>query len=138
MTLRSLQNDFDGLFDRIEQAVVLHSREVALTFVSRVTAHARVDTSQLISNFQVSVGSRELSVIEAFVPGGAGLTGPASRSIAIGEAEFELESKVRIGQDIYVVNNVEYLLEDIDIGRTFEFSAIEAENSSRGFKNARL
>lgn len=138
MTLKRLQNDFDGLFDKIEQAVVLHSKEVALVFVGKVTAYSRVDTSKLISNYQVSVGSREGSVLDAFIEGSRGSTGEASRSVAIFEAEESLSAKTQVGQDIYIVNNVDYLLEDVDIGRTFETSVIQVEASKRSFANAKL
>ena len=122
------------LIERVEQATIRKSREVALTFVEIVTSRAPVDTSKLISNFQVSVGNQISNEIEAINAGVQGSTAGSSRAAVIQKAKMALQEKQAVGQVINVTNNVPYLLQqDADKGGflrpSFEAAIVVAEST---------
>lgn len=121
MTLERLKRDFENLLPKIEKAANDKAKEFAVTFVEIVTNQSRVDTSKLISNFQVFVGSASDIVIEAHVPGKLGSTRSLSRSVAISNAKTAVAGKLP-GQVIEIVNNAPYLIESIDIGPSFQIA----------------
>ena len=136
MSLKRLARDIQKLPDRIEAAVVQEVKDFALSVVDIGTLNSPVDTSKLISNYQISVGSSTEAVLEAAIDGSRGSTSSASRSVTLLEAEADLASKTAVGQDVYVVNNTEYLLErnqgDGFLDNVFQEAVVRAQ--SRPFK----
>ena len=132
MSLRRLANDIRRLPERIELAVVEEVKDFALSVVDIGTINSPVDTSRLISNYHISVGSSSEQVFEAAVEGQLGSTSSASRSVTLLEAEADLAAKTAIGQDVYVVNNTEYLLErnqaDGFLDRIFSEAVVRAQS----------
>ena len=132
MSLRRLANDIRRLPERIELAVVEEVKDFALSVVDIGTINSPVDTSRLISNYHISVGSSSEEVFEAAVEGRLGSTSSASRSVTLLEAEADLAAKTAIGQDVYVVNNTEYLLErnqaDGFLDRIFSEAVVRAQS----------
>ena len=132
MSLRRLANDIRRLPERIELAVIDEVKDFALSIVDIGTINSPVDTSRLISNYHISVGSSSEQVFEAAVEGQLGSTSSASRSVTLLEAEADLASKTAIGQDVYVVNNTEYLLErnqaDGFLDRIFSEAVVRAQS----------
>lgn len=132
MSLRRLASDIRRLPERIELAVVEEVKDFALSVVDIGTINSPVDTSRLISNYHISVGSSSEEVFEAAVEGRLGSTSSASRSVTLLEAEADLAAKTAIGQDVYVVNNTEYLLErnqaDGFLDRIFSEAVVRAQS----------
>ena len=132
MSLRRLANDIRRLPERIELAVVEEVKDFALSVVDIGTINSPVDTSRLISNYHISVGSSSEQVFEAAVEGQLGSTSSASRSVTLLEAEADLAAKTAIGQDVYIVNNTEYLLErnqaDGFLDRIFSEAVVRAQS----------
>ena len=132
MSLRRLANDIRRLPERIELAVIEEVKDFALSVVDIGTINSPVDTSRLISNYHISVGSSSEQVFEAAVEGQLGSTSSASRSVTLLEAEADLAAKTAIGQDVYVVNNTEYLLErnqaDGFLDRIFSEAVVRAQS----------
>ena len=132
MSLRRLARDIRRLPERIELAVVEEVKDFALSVVDIGTINSPVDTSRLISNYHISVGTSSEEVFEAAVEGRLGSTSSASRSVTLLEAEADLAAKTAIGQDVYVVNNTEYLLErnqaDGFLDRIFSEAVVRAQS----------
>jgi len=128
MSLERLKNDFENLLPKIEQAASDLAVEFALKYVETVTAEARVDTSKLISNFQVFTGSANQIQLEAFVSGRDGSTRNQSRSRVIKNAEKTLIGKSP-NDNIMIVNNVPYLIPELDIGNSFELTVSAVKGS---------
>ena len=132
MSLRRLANDIRRLPERIELAVVEEVKDFALSVVDIGTINSPVDTSRLISTYHISVGSSSEQVFEAAVEGQLGSTSSASRSVTLLEAEADLAAKTAIGQDVYIVNNTEYLLErnqaDGFLDRIFSEAVVRAQS----------
>lgn len=67
-----------------------------------------VDTSQAMSNWQVSVGQAKRSFIEAHAKGKGGSTAGISRGNVLTSALASLRSR-KVGQVIYISNNAPYI-----------------------------
>ena len=109
---------------------------MVINFVEIVTARAPVDTSKLISNFQVSVGSAINTQIDAITEGRAGSTASSTRAAVISRSRTALRGKP-VGQPIYVTNNVDYLEDqDRDKGGFLQpsFQAAIARAEATGLK----
>ena len=136
MSLRGLQNDLLELNDRIFRETKFRTEQFAINFVDFLVDESPVDTSNLISNYQVSVGTPASDVVLPHVPGFAGSTRNASGTITRLEAQFELAGR-RVGQTIFVTNNVDYLealnsnTQRSDNGfleRSFEMAIVKTES----------
>jgi hypothetical protein len=69
-----------------------------------------VDTSQALSNWQVSYGFRPPSFLPPYVEGSRGSTRNASAKATISIAKYSLEGR-KAGQVIYLTNNAPYIVD---------------------------
>lgn len=90
------------------------SKRVAFAIVKRLTISTPVDTSKALSNWQASIESPIQTTISPHFLGVKGSTKIASASKATGNAFRNISSK-KPGQDIWIVNNTEYIV-DLDNG----------------------
>lgn len=83
---------------------------VAQTIADDLIQVTPVDTSQAISNWQVTLDNPATSFVPPHVPGHRGSTYEESVAIALALAERALEAKAP-SQPIYIVNNAPYIVE---------------------------
>lgn len=110
MSLLDLANQIRLLNRSVEGVASELKKELALSLLYAEIARSPVDTSKLVSNWQISVGSYENLTIEAFLLGSKGSSRHVSAGIArrIGASQL---AQVRPKEDIFMSNTVEYLFE---------------------------
>lgn len=107
-TLLDLANDVDKLADKIGQAASDHAVATALTIVGDLVYHTPVDTSQALSNWDVTVGAPADDPHGPYVAGKHGSTQRASAAAALAQAKDTLKNK-KPGQSIFIANNLPYI-----------------------------
>lgn len=107
-TLLDLANDVDKLADKIGQAASDHAVATALTIVGDLVYHTPVDTSQALSNWDVTVGAPADDPHGPYVAGKHGSTQRASAAAALNQAKDTLKNK-KPGQSIFIANNLPYI-----------------------------
>lgn len=102
-------------FERGAGRVVKTAARAALEYA---VFNTRIDTSKLVSNWQVSIDGAGRGVLEAHFQGKAGSTGGSSiaTSLALGYAEIE-RFKITQNRDLYLTNNTPYF-RYVDDGQT--------------------
>lgn len=110
-----MPNDLFGLAskleekaDLIEQAASDAAVATALAIVGDLAYKTPVDTSQALSNWQVTLGSPAESKINAYYPGQRGSSQRASAAQVLNLAKAVLSQK-KPGQPIYITNNLPYI-----------------------------
>lgn len=107
-TLLDLANDVDKLADKIGQAASDHAVETALTIVGDLAYHTPVDTSQALSNWDVTIESPATGKHGPHFPGKQGSTYRQSAAETLSLAKAALKNK-KPGQSIFIANNQPYI-----------------------------
>jgi hypothetical protein len=108
-SLLDLARSLEAKAVAIEDAANKTAIDVATATLDYLAYNTPVDTSQALSNWQVSLGSPKRSFIGARVPGMFGSTQHQSAQQTIAEAVAILTNK-KPGQAIYIVNNLDYIV----------------------------
>ncbi len=108
MTFSLLSGEIAKLRVRIEKEVAMATNEVAMVIMKTAAVNTQVDTSQALSNWQVSLNVGLKTFIGPRVPGFGGSTKFASYSSAVSAAQRKLVKR-RVGTAIHIVNNAPYI-----------------------------
>lgn len=108
--LRDLERLCNGLPDRIEVAANKLAKGVTVVMDVDLVDHTPVDTSEALSNWQVSLNSAPTFDLPAIVPGERGSTAQQSRSEAKAHAERFLAMKDP-GEKVYLSNLTPYVID---------------------------
>lgn len=104
--------DFAEEFDKELLEITQYTNKVvgmfAIDILIYLIQHSPVDTSKLISNWQLRLDEPAKNEIEAYYLGEKGSTERQSESEAIGKAISVLQYK-DLGDEIYITNNAEYI-----------------------------
>lgn len=110
-----MANDLHALANRLEKRAEQIKVEAsnaavsaAMTIVGDLAFTTPVDTSEAVSNWQVTLGSPTSSNIAPHFPGELGSTRNASAAETIAQAKATLSGK-KPGQPIYITNNTPYI-----------------------------
>lgn len=106
--LLSLANSLEKKIKAIETAASKSAADMALTIVGDLAYKTPVDTSQALSDWQVTLGEPAAGKIGAHFPGTKGSTRNASAAETINLAKAVLAKK-KPGQPIYITNNQPYI-----------------------------
>lgn len=106
--LLDLANDIDALADKLSQSSSDHAVKTALTIVGDLAYKTPVDTSQALSNWDVTLESPATAKHGPHFPGKAGSTYKASAAETIDKAKAVLKNK-KPGQSIFIANNQPYI-----------------------------
>ncbi|URA06915.1 putative tail completion protein [Xanthomonas phage Pfeifenkraut] len=107
-TLLDLANDVDKLGEKIAQSASDHAVKTALTIVGDLVYHTPVDTSQALSNWDVTIGAPATDPHGPYAAGKHGSTQQQSAARALAQAKETLKDK-KPGQTIYIANNLPYI-----------------------------
>lgn len=107
-TLLDLANDVDKLADKIGKAASDHAVKTALTIVGDLVYHTPVDTSQALSNWDVTVGAPADDPHGPYFAGKHGSTMQQSAQAALAQAKETLKNK-KPGTSIFIANNLPYI-----------------------------
>lgn len=107
-SLLDLANDIDKLGGEISQAASDHAVKTALTIVGDLVYHTPVDTSQALSNWDVTIGAPMDDPHGPYVAGKHGSTQQQSAAQALNVAKETLKNK-KPGEVIYIANNLPYI-----------------------------
>ncbi len=108
-TLLDLADSMDKLADEIGKAASDHAVKTALTIVGDLVYHTPVDTSQALSNWDVTIGAPADDPHGPYVAGKHGSTQRQSAAQALAMAKRTLEDK-KPGQSIFIANNLPYIV----------------------------
>lgn len=108
-TLLDLADDVDKLAAEIGQAASDHAVKTALTIVGDLVYHTPVDTSQALSNWDVTIGAPANDPHGPYFAGNFGSTRQQSAAQALAVAKETLKSK-KPGQTIFIANNLPYIV----------------------------
>lgn len=106
--LGDLSKDMKKLLKELKRETFEKTKGAALASAKALILATPVDTSNALSNWRVSAGFPKTKEIPPFVRGKKGSTWLASTAAAIRESIKSLE-KAKVGQQIYITNNVEYI-----------------------------
>lgn len=106
--LLDLAKRLEKLADDLPEQVSEQSKKAAIAIVTDLANKTPVDTSNALSNWQVTLDSPATSEIPPHFPGSGGNTQRASVAQTIANAIKVLESK-KPGQKIYITNNAPYI-----------------------------
>ena len=106
--LLDLANRLDKLAENIGEASSDHAVKVALTIVGDLAYKTPVDSSQALSNWDVTLDTPATAKHGPHVPGVQGSTQKASAQETIDRAKKVLANK-KPGQVIYITNNQPYI-----------------------------
>ena len=107
-TLSTLSIDLTNLARNLGNNIDKAIRMAALAIDQAVVLATPVDTGRARSNWLVSVGNPNLSMITAYYPGSAGSTGSNNVSAALTQAQNAVGG-YRTGETIYISNNLPYI-----------------------------
>ena len=107
-SLLDLAVRMEKLADNIDKAASNTAVNVALAAIGDLAYKTPVDTSQALSNWQVSIGAPNLTTIKPHYPGMFGSTQKSSAAQTIMLAREILKTK-KPGQPIYITNNLPYI-----------------------------
>ena len=108
--LRDLERLCNGLPDRIDRAANKLAKGVTVVMDVDLVDHTPVDTSEALSNWQVSLNSAPTFDLPAIVPGERGSTAQQSRSEAKAHVERFLAMKDP-GEKVYLSNLTPYVID---------------------------
>lgn len=109
-TLKDLANACKSVSRTLNDDVNELSKRVALLLVQRLVYETPVDTSQALSNWQVSVKYKARGTVPAHEVGKKGSTRQQSAASTLMEAYGVIQSK-KYGQALHVTNNLGYIVE---------------------------
>lgn len=107
-TLLDLANDVDKLGEKIAQSASDHAVKTALTIVGDLVYHTPVDTSQALSNWDVTIGAPVSDPHGPYFAGQHGSTQRQSAAQALNVAKETLKDK-KPGQSIFIANTLPYI-----------------------------
>lgn len=107
-TLLDLANRLDKIAADIPKKINDGKKAVVFSIVNDLVWKTPVDTSNALSNWQVSIGQPINVEIDPYVPGYLGYTAAASANAALLVAKQVL-NKVKPGERVYIVNNAPYI-----------------------------
>lgn len=107
-TLLDLAKQLEARAAKLDEEASRLAIKTAETIVGDLVNVTPVDTSQALSNWQVSIGSPVDASIPPYYPGEKGSTQGASASAALAEARAMLKQK-KPGQPIYISNVLRYI-----------------------------
>lgn len=107
-TLLDLANDVDKLGDKIAQSASDHAVKTALTIVGDLVYHTPVDTSQALSNWDVTIGAPVSDPHGPYFAGKGGSTQRQSAAQALNVAKDTLKNK-KPGETIFIANTLPYI-----------------------------
>lgn len=108
LTLLDLANMMDEKLESIQEYASARAVSAAYAIVKRLAYSTPVDTSQALSNWQVSLNDPNNAFIRAHSPGFKGNTQGASAGMTVQLAVSILQNKTP-GQPIYITNNAPYI-----------------------------
>src|SRR5687768_17574214 len=107
-TLLDLANAVDKLAERSSQSASDHAVNTALAIVGDLAYRTPVDTSQALSNWDVTLDSPAVGKHGPHFPGESGSTYRASAAETLSQAKAILKTK-KPGQRIFITNNQPYI-----------------------------
>jgi hypothetical protein len=107
-TLLDLANDLDRKVERIEKVGSDQAVKVALAIVGDLVYHTPVDTSQALSNWDVTIGAPVTDPHGPYFAGKHGSTMQQSAAQALAVAKETLKAK-KPGQPIFITNALPYI-----------------------------
>uniref|UniRef100_A0AAU7YTK6 Tail completion protein n=1 Tax=Stenotrophomonas phage vB_SmaS_QH3 TaxID=3229738 RepID=A0AAU7YTK6_9CAUD len=107
-SLLDLANSLERKAKAIEEAASQTAVDTALAIVGDLAYKTPVDTSQALSNWQVTLDSPATGSISPHYPGLQGSTQRASAAETLNLAKAVLKTK-KPGQAIYITNNLPYI-----------------------------
>lgn len=108
-TLLDLAERLQKLGESIEQQASDAAVDVAFAVLENLVMVTPVDTSEALSNWQISLGETSYNKLPPYVPGYLGYTAAASQREAIAAAKRQLANK-KPGQSIFISNNAEHIV----------------------------
>jgi hypothetical protein len=109
-TLADLANDLKARADNLPKATTNARAKIAFAIIKNLIQVTPVDTSNALSNWQISLGQPAQNARGPYVPGYLGYTAAASQAQAIAAAQAMLE-KVQPGQSIWISNLAPYIVD---------------------------
>lgn len=106
--LLALAETLEAKAKAIDDAASQTAVDTALAIVGDLAYKTPVDTSQALSNWQVTLDSPAASTIAPHFPGSQGSTYRASAAETLANAKAVLQNK-KPGQAIYITNNLPYI-----------------------------
>lgn len=106
--LLNLADRIAKLNGRIQTAASETAKDVAIAVVTDLANKTPVDTSNALSNWQVTLDEPATQEIKPYFPGYMGSTQRASAAQTINEGRSALGRK-KPGQKIYITNNAPYI-----------------------------
>lgn len=106
--LLDLAKDMEKVNAKVSQAASDHAVKIATTIVGDLVYHTPVDTSQALSNWDVTLGTRADFKHGPHFPGQAGSTQRQSAAETLRLAKQVLQNK-KPGQSIFITNNQPYI-----------------------------
>jgi len=106
--LLALAETLEAKAKAIDEAASQTAVDTALAIVGDLAYKTPVDTSQALSNWQVTLDGPAASTIAPHFPGSQGSTYRASAAETIANAKTVLKNK-KPGQAIYITNNLPYI-----------------------------
>lgn len=120
-TLLGLAKRLESKANKIEKAASEISKQTALFLEGALLWDTPVDTSQALSNWELTLGAPSYKFIGPHVPGEHGSTQTASIAEAYSLAK-SVASKKRPGQEIWLSNNAPYIV-DLNSGSSAQAPA---------------
>lgn len=106
--LLSLASRLEKVADNLPKKINDGKKAIVLKIVSYLADITPVDTSNALSNWQVSKGSPISIEIDPYVPGYLGYTAAASARATVNAAEQALKA-VNPGEAVFIANNAPYI-----------------------------
>jgi hypothetical protein len=106
--LNDLANDFVSMANSLDKFASEIAVKATIEIIRDLVNITPVDTSQAISNWQISLNNKTSEIIKPYVPGYRGSTKRASADEVIAKAISILKTKTP-GQSIWIQNNLPYI-----------------------------
>ena len=117
-TLLDLVKDLENSVKKIETSASNIASDVSMAVLEDLVFHTPVDTSNALSNWQLTINAPANNEIEPYYFGRKGSTQSMSQDAAIIAGIKALKSK-KPGETIYISNNAPYI-KDLDEGSSLQ------------------
>lgn len=117
-TLLDLAKELESNIKKIETSASNIASNVSMAVLEDLVFHTPVDTSNALSNWQLTIGAPANNEIEPYYFGRKGSTQSMSQDAAIIAGIKALKSK-KPGETIYISNNAPYI-KDLDEGSSLQ------------------
>ena len=114
ISLEQVRGRLNRRLSETRKKYITVKRNLARRVLLDVLESTPVDTSKLVSNWQVSLGFASAPVIEAHSEGKAGSTAGESIAKAYSEGDGVIRLARKEKEDIHISNNVPYLKFNLD------------------------